>query len=164
VGIGGDQTGVYPCDVSGGWNIIGRSPLRLFDPDREPAALLRTGDRVRFVEIDPAEGIAPQEFVRRRVSPDAVAAITVVAAGLWTTIQDLGRPGHRAEGVPLEGKLVAGAPVEATLEVAKDAGAEYVVIGTHGRTGVARFVLGSVAERLVRLSTVPVIVVPSKHA
>jgi nucleotide-binding universal stress UspA family protein len=70
---------------------------------------------------------------------------------------------HRAEGVTLEGKLVAGAPVEAVLEVAKDVGAEYIVIGTHGRTGVARFVIGSVAERLVRLSTVPVLVVPTKH-
>lgn len=71
---------------------------------------------------------------------------------------------HKTAGVLIEGKLVAGAPVEATLEVARDAGAEYVVIGTHGRTGVARFVLGSVAERMVRLSTVPVVVVPTKAA
>lgn len=70
---------------------------------------------------------------------------------------------NRTEGVKLEGKLVAGSPVEAVLEVAKDVGAEYVVIGTHGRTGVARLVIGSVAERLVRLSTVPVVVVPTKH-
>ncbi len=69
---------------------------------------------------------------------------------------------HRLEGVTLEGKLVAGAPVEAVLEVAKDAAAEYVVIGTHGRTGVARFVIGSVAERMVRYSHVPIIVVPAK--
>ena len=51
VGIGGAQTGIYPLRSPGGWNIIGRTPLRLFDVTREPAALLRAGDRVRFVSI-----------------------------------------------------------------------------------------------------------------
>ena len=51
VGIGGEQTGIYPMATPGGWNIIGRTPLALFDPRREPAALLRVGDRVRFVAI-----------------------------------------------------------------------------------------------------------------
>jgi inhibitor of KinA len=51
VAIGGRQTGVYPLPSPGGWNIIGRTPLRLFDPARDPAALLRTGDRVRFLAI-----------------------------------------------------------------------------------------------------------------
>lgn len=52
LGIGGSQTGVYPIDAPGGWNIIGRTPLRMFDPVRNPATLLRTGDRVRFVAVD----------------------------------------------------------------------------------------------------------------
>jgi len=51
VAIGGAQTGVYPLRSPGGWNIIGCTPLRLFDVTREPAALLRVGDRVRFVAI-----------------------------------------------------------------------------------------------------------------
>jgi KipI family sensor histidine kinase inhibitor len=51
VAIGGPQTGIYPLPSPGGWNIIGRTPLRLFDVTREPAALLRPGDRVRFVSI-----------------------------------------------------------------------------------------------------------------
>ena len=51
VAIGGPQTGIYPLRSPGGWNIIGRTPLRLFDVMREPAALLRAGDRVRFVSI-----------------------------------------------------------------------------------------------------------------
>jgi inhibitor of KinA len=55
VGIGGAQTGIYPLPSPGGWNIIGRTPLRLFDASREPAALLQTGDRVRFFAIDRAE-------------------------------------------------------------------------------------------------------------
>ncbi|MFO0713859.1 MAG: universal stress protein, partial [Sandaracinus sp.] len=81
--------------------------------------------------------------------PEVVAEITDgLQKQLAKTLE-----GHRAEGVTLEGKLVAGSPVEAVLEVAKDISAEYIVIGTHGRTGVARLVIGSVAERLVRLST-----------
>ncbi|MBX6364776.1 MAG: 5-oxoprolinase subunit PxpB [Gemmatimonadetes bacterium] len=54
VGIGGAQTGIYPLESPGGWRLIGRTPLRLFDPAREPAALLRAGDRVRFHPVDPA--------------------------------------------------------------------------------------------------------------
>ena len=51
VGIGGKQTGVYPLKSPGGWNIIGRTPLPLFDPQKNPPALLRAGDRVRFRSI-----------------------------------------------------------------------------------------------------------------
>ena len=51
VGIGGAQTGIYPVKSPGGWNIIGRTPLRLFDPQKNPPALLRAGDRVRFRAI-----------------------------------------------------------------------------------------------------------------
>jgi inhibitor of KinA len=55
VGIGGQQTGVYPLESPGGWNLIGRTPLRIFDISRDQAALLATGDRVRFRPITPAE-------------------------------------------------------------------------------------------------------------
>jgi allophanate hydrolase subunit 1 len=51
VGIGGSQTGVYTVDSPGGWRIIGRTALRLFDPAATPPALLRIGDRVRFVPM-----------------------------------------------------------------------------------------------------------------
>jgi len=51
VGIGGQQTGVYPLVSPGGWNLIGRTPLRIFDAARENASLLEAGDRVRFVAI-----------------------------------------------------------------------------------------------------------------
>lgn len=52
VGIGGDQTGIYPLDSPGGWNLIGRTSIRLFDPQQESPVLLKPGDRVRFVEVD----------------------------------------------------------------------------------------------------------------
>lgn len=51
VGIGGDQTGVYPLVSPGGWRLIGRTPLTLYDPRRDPPTLLRAGDQVRFVAI-----------------------------------------------------------------------------------------------------------------
>ena len=43
------QTTVYPADSPGGWRLIGRTELKVFDPTREPAALIRAGDRLRFV-------------------------------------------------------------------------------------------------------------------
>ena len=52
VGIAGAQTGVYPASTPGGWRIVGRTTLRLFDPRRSPAATLAMGDRVRFVPIE----------------------------------------------------------------------------------------------------------------
>jgi inhibitor of KinA len=55
VGIGAAQTGVYPIASPGGWQIIGRTPLSLFRPDRSPASLLRPGDRVRFRRITAEE-------------------------------------------------------------------------------------------------------------
>jgi len=55
VGIGGAQTGIYPLRSPGGWNLIGRTPLKLFDSRKHPPALLRAGDRVRFRAITRAE-------------------------------------------------------------------------------------------------------------
>jgi inhibitor of KinA len=51
VGIGGQQTGVYPLESPGGWNLIGRTPLRIFDIARPEPTLLAAGDRVRFRPI-----------------------------------------------------------------------------------------------------------------
>jgi len=51
VGIGGMQTGIYPLRSPGGWNLIGRTPLKLFDPSKNPPTLLHPGDRVRFRAI-----------------------------------------------------------------------------------------------------------------
>jgi inhibitor of KinA len=51
VAIGGKQTGIYPIKSPGGWNVIGRTPLQLFDPQKDPPVLLRAGDSVRFRSI-----------------------------------------------------------------------------------------------------------------
>jgi inhibitor of KinA len=55
VGIAGAQTGVYSLPTPGGWQLIGRTPLRLFDPSRARPSLLQAGDRLRFVPISEAE-------------------------------------------------------------------------------------------------------------
>jgi inhibitor of KinA len=55
VGIAGTQTGIYPQATPGGWQLLGRTPSRLFALDQAPPALLQPGDRVRFRRVDAAE-------------------------------------------------------------------------------------------------------------
>lgn len=55
VGIGGDQTGVYPIQSAGGWRIIGRTPVRMFDVSGDPPTRLQPGDVVQFDAIDRLE-------------------------------------------------------------------------------------------------------------
>ncbi len=52
VAIADRQTAVYPAESPGGWNLIGRCPTRMFDPEREPSMPVKVGDRVRFEAID----------------------------------------------------------------------------------------------------------------
>jgi len=65
VGIAGDQTGIYPTESPGGWRLIGRTPLQLFHPLKEPPALLRMGDYVRFVPVTAQEFTDIQEQVEQ---------------------------------------------------------------------------------------------------
>lgn len=58
VAIGGSQTGVYPLATPGGWHIIGRTSLSLFDPAATPATLLQPGDTVRFVPESVTESLS----------------------------------------------------------------------------------------------------------
>jgi inhibitor of KinA len=60
VGIAGKQTGIYPIPSPGGWQLIGRTPLVLFDPRRQSPSLLQAGDHIRFVPI------SEQEYERRK--------------------------------------------------------------------------------------------------
>ena len=63
VGIGGEQTGIYPLATPGGWNLIGRTPLRIFRPEQTPPVLLAAGDHVKF------RAITPEEFARQEARP-----------------------------------------------------------------------------------------------
>ncbi|AOT70505.1 5-oxoprolinase subunit PxpB [Geosporobacter ferrireducens] len=55
VGIAGNQTGIYPIDSPGGWQLIGKTPLKLYDPNRETPILLNAGDYIEFIPINEAE-------------------------------------------------------------------------------------------------------------
>jgi len=128
VGIAGRQTGIYPRQSPGGWQLIGRTDVRIFDPAREPPSLFAPGDRVRFVaatrtsEPRTVEPRAPEPRVpspgspvpspgSRVPSPDPRVpspesrSITVLTPGLFTTIQDDGRWGHQDRGVPVAGPM-----------------------------------------------------------
>ena len=55
VGIGGSQTGIYPMDSPGGWQLMGMTPVKTYDPDREVPILVEAGDYIRFIPVDRAE-------------------------------------------------------------------------------------------------------------
>jgi KipI family sensor histidine kinase inhibitor len=102
VAIAGRQTAVYPSASPGGWNLIGRTDVRCFDPDRDPPVRIAAGDRVRFFAVD--ELAAPEPPPRRPPEP-ADPALDVVEAGLLTSVQDGGRPGLLRYGAPHAGAL-----------------------------------------------------------
>ncbi|MGD9940263.1 MAG: 5-oxoprolinase subunit PxpB [Clostridia bacterium] len=128
VGIADAQTGVYPLESPGGWNLIGRTPLALFDPARQVPALLAPGSYVRFVPISHEQFDALQS--QREVTPDdertmddsapvpapvkapesaggsAVSTtLLVLKPGALSTVQDTGRFGFQAAGVPPSGPM-----------------------------------------------------------
>ena len=143
VGIADAQTGVYPLESPGGWNLIGRTPLALFDPERQVPALLAPGKYVRFVPIEHSgydglhsPGEARHREARHRearqddeqprkdqpeddrkpgtgsvTEPDASSggsparSIVVLKPGALSTVQDTGRFGYQAAGVPPSGPM-----------------------------------------------------------
>lgn len=94
VAIAGNQTGIYPFDSQGGWHVLGRTDLELFDPSRAEPALLQPGDRLKFV---PAQRVLSNKFI-----PDVAneaAGFEVLEPGVLATVQDSGRPGFQKIGV-----------------------------------------------------------------
>lgn len=65
VGIGGSQTGIYPLDSPGGWQLMGMTPVKTYDPDREVPILVEAGDYIRFVPIDEAEYLRIRDLADR---------------------------------------------------------------------------------------------------
>ncbi len=103
IGIAGRQTGIYPTASPGGWNLIGRTSLRLFDAWRDPPSLILPGDRVRFVPVD----VLPEqpETAPPPVGAALPPAVEVLDPGLLTTVQDGGRSGRRRLGVAAAGPM-----------------------------------------------------------
>jgi KipI family sensor histidine kinase inhibitor len=117
VGVAGRQTGIYPCESPGGWQILGRTAVRMFDPAKPEPALCAPGDRVRFIPERTAAFPAPRTADQR---PPASAQLTVIRPGLLTTVQDEGRWGHQAEGVPVAGAMDVDAARRANALVGND--------------------------------------------
>lgn len=108
VGVGGEQTGIYPASSPGGWQLIGRTPLRLFDPQRSEPALLQPGDLVRFVPVTSLEydSLAAGQPISEQTEPvfyPGRVGLHILQPGMMTTLQDLGRRGYMAYGVPMAG-------------------------------------------------------------
>ncbi len=64
VGIAGEQTGIYPSDSPGGWQIIGRTPLNLFDAPKEPPVFINAGDYIRYAQVSEAEFLEIEKQVK----------------------------------------------------------------------------------------------------
>jgi KipI family sensor histidine kinase inhibitor len=124
VGIADGQTGVYPLDSPGGWNVIGRTPLALFDPGRERPALLEAGSYLRFVPIsdeqyavmqaaDQAEAKAETKAAAKDEAKAVAGAaplhgqagLLVLKPGAQSIVVDSGRFGFQASGVPPSGPM-----------------------------------------------------------
>ncbi|TWU00299.1 Kinase A inhibitor [Botrimarina colliarenosi] len=156
VGIGGPYTGVYPQASPGGWNLIGQTPLVMFDEGRDEPSLLRYGDRVRFVPIDRDEFYrlaSEQRMTVTKPEPEIDRPLLrVVSPGVQTTVQGLGRFGQQHLGVSpggamdtaslrLANRLVGNAPetpvLEATLVGPVLEAIEPVTLGVAGAVSTA---------------------------
>jgi antagonist of KipI len=120
VAIAGRQTGIYPVTSPGGWNLIGRTSIRLFDPLTAPPSLIQAGDRVRFVPVDE---LPPPAAPAALPFPAGPPALEVLEPGLLTTVQDHGRPGWRRAGVGGSGPMDGPALRAANRAVGNAAGA-----------------------------------------
>lgn len=125
IAIGGAQTGLYPVESPGGWNIIGRTPLRLFDVKRKPFFLYEAGDKIRFLPITREEfenfdeslwlaQVADKSEASIETSDDAAdskevyecgGGIKILEPGLLTSIQDSGITGFQKYGIGQSGAM-----------------------------------------------------------
>lgn len=121
VGLAGAFSGIYPRESPGGWQLIGITPLVMFDPEREPPTLLAPGDRVRFQRIDRMSE-RPVARAAARPVPDT-PGLRVLSVETPVLIQDMGRPGLAALGVSVSGALDKGALSAANAAVGNPTGA-----------------------------------------
>lgn len=133
VAVAGGFAGIYPYPTPGGWQLLGTTPMQLFDPAHPPYARLRAGQEVRFSDVGdwptdaPALG-APQCPSAAQGPP----VLQVEDPGFLTLIEDAGRVGFAGIGVPTAGPVDAHAHVLANRLVGNDAGAaalEATVVG-----------------------------------
>jgi KipI family sensor histidine kinase inhibitor len=115
VAVAAAQTAIYPAPTPGGWHLIGRAAVRLFDPAAHPPALIAPGDRVRFRPVDHLA--SPVASPAMETPSGAAPALQVLEPGLLTTVQDHGRFGQRRWGVGWAGAMDAPALAAANVAV-----------------------------------------------
>lgn len=110
VALAGNFSGVYPQASPGGWQIIGVTPLQMWDLTRAEPALLRPGYKVRFTDAGPlpASGLPAHTAPAPAVEPSG-PCLEILSPGLHSVLQDLGRPGQTGQGVSRSGALDLGA-------------------------------------------------------
>ncbi len=109
VALAGAFSGVYPQNSPGGWQILGTTPLKMWDIEREPGALFQPGYRVRFFDMDKAgrsiEAPAAKPAAAKAVANSDAAHFEVLATPMPAVFQDLGRFGQTGQGVSASGAL-----------------------------------------------------------
>ena len=125
VAMAGRYSAVYPGASPGGWQLIGRTAARLWDPARESPALISPGNRVQFRPV--REVVAVRDVVAagnpKSTTAATPASVVVRASGLQTTVQDLGREGLADIGVTGSGALDRASLRRANRLVGNDPGA-----------------------------------------
>ena len=110
VALAGEFSGIYPKASPGGWQIIGVTPLQMWDLERTEPALLRPGYKVRFIDAGPLPpGGLPTPSVSTGGRAPSGAYLDILSPGLHSVLQDLGRIGQTGQGVSRSGALDQGA-------------------------------------------------------
>lgn len=126
LGIGGPYTAVYPQASPGGWNLIGQTPLVMFDEGRDEPSLLRYGDHVRFRAINAKEfkRLAAANPIAKPVDvPPERPLLRVINPGVQSTLQGLQRYGRQHLGVTPGGAMDTASLRLANLLIGNDPGA-----------------------------------------
>jgi KipI family sensor histidine kinase inhibitor len=135
VGVAGRQTGIYPFASPGGWRVVGRVSVRVWDPYSSRPTLFSPGDTVRFVptEVPPSALFQPAEPAPP-ADPPSWPALEVLEPGALTTVQDAGRPGLGHLGVSRGGAFDVSAALRANALVGNPPNAAVLEITWSGPT------------------------------
>jgi biotin-dependent carboxylase-like uncharacterized protein len=136
VAVAGGFAAVYPRATPGGWNLLGRTGVSLFDPLRSPHSRVAPGDRVRFVVAGDTITLPPEEppGTRAPLGAGAGPALEVLGVGLLDLVQDAGRAGVARIGVPRAGAADPRALASVNLLLGNDPGAAVVEVTGTGPT------------------------------
>jgi nucleotide-binding universal stress UspA family protein len=117
------------------------------------------GSRLTVLSVVPSESISPMDIVASQMQRELIAEQELQAAE--RNVKKV-KDAAEKEGVKADGLVLGGKPSEAIIQAAKEKNADLIVLGSHGRTGVEKLLMGSVAERVIVLSSSAVLVVKGK--